>query len=180
MEPEHKDESQVLETETTVEEKPQDTETIPEQEEDLETIRAKAAKADELEEKNKKLYARLKKKEEENAAATTDGLTNKDLLFLAKAEIHEDDIEDVTRYANLNKVTVSEAFNYLKPVLDVRSQERKTAQATNTKSVARGSSKISPEDILRKAESTGEVPETEEGLSALFQARLHKRLGIKK
>lgn len=131
----------------------------------------------ELETKNRKLYARLKEdKKPDTPVPTSDGLSNRDLLFLAKADIHEDDLDDVLEWARFKKVPVAKAYEMLKPTLSVRSEERRTALATQTKGGQRGAAKLDPESILARAEKTGEVPESDEGMQALFLARRAARL----
>lgn len=172
------DGSEVLETteetvEETVEETPEVLKArIAELEGKVSTTEAEKA---ELGEKNKQLFARLKK----NPESKQENLSNKDLLYLAKADIHEDDMDEVLEIAKLRKVPVSEAHKFMKPILAQRQEERTTAAATQTKGGARGTSKVSGEDLLARAERTGEVPDTAEGMSALFSARLARRLGKK-
>ena len=68
-------------------------------------------------------------------------------------------------------ISIKEAYNRYKPVLDVRTEERTTAQVTNTKGGARGTNKISGEELLLKAERGAGVPDTDEGMKALAEAR---------
>lgn len=143
----------------------------------------KAAKAQELADNYKVRAEKAEAKLKEGAPLTAkqeDGLSNKDILFLAKADIHEDDMDEVLDWAKFKKVAVSEAYKQMKDVLDVRTEQRKTAQATQTRGGARGASKVSGEDLLSKAEKTGEVPTTDEGMSELFLARQARRHGKKK
>lgn len=104
-----------------------------------------------------------------------DGLSNKDVLYLAKADINEEDLDEVIDYAKLKKIPVAEAHKFMKPILDVRTEERKTAAVTTTRS-ARVTHVTTGDDLLRKAQQTGEIPESTEGLQELFKARR----GIKK
>lgn len=142
---------------------------------EVDELRQKAGERDEFEKKNKQLFERAKK----NTQAEKDGLSNKDLLFLAKTDIHEDDIEEVQDWAKFKKVSISEAYKQLKGTLDIRNEERKTADATSTKPGARGTTKTSPADVLSKAER-GEVIETDEGMRDLFKARIDRKLNRNK
>jgi hypothetical protein len=108
-------------------------------------------------------------------APSQDGLSNKDVLFLAKADIHEDDLDDVIDYARLKKIPVAEAHKFMKPILAERAEERRTAAATRTGSGARGASKATGDDLLRKADQSGEVPESDDGIKALVEARLARK-----
>jgi hypothetical protein len=172
---EQQDGSEVLETTETQVEETIEEETPAISKEELETLKAKAAKADELEEKNKQLFERAKKAEKAKAPSNEEGLSIKDTLYLAKADIHADDVEEVLELARLKKWDVKQAHDYLKPLLNDRAEERKTAAATQTRGGARGASKTTGEDLLRKAERTGELPDSDEAMRELAQARLNRK-----
>jgi len=176
MDPENTDAPEVLETQETAEETAEtpDEETIELSATELADLRAKAEKSDDLEAKNKQLFERLKK--EKQAPSKTDGISNKDVLFLAKADVHSDDMDELLDWAKFKKVSVEEAHKQLKTTLDVRAEERRSAGAAHVKGGARGSSKVSGQDLLRKAEQTGEIPDTADGLHDLFAARMARRL----
>jgi hypothetical protein len=82
----------------------------------------------------------------------------------------------VQEFASYKKLSIAEALNHqtLKTILADKAEERRTARATETRS-PRGIAKSSGEDILRKAEREGEVPETQDGLRALVEARMARR-----
>jgi hypothetical protein len=167
MDQENIDAQEVIETpESEVE-----TVETPEGEEgDLAEELARVRKENEdLVEKNKKLYARVKK--EDAPKAKEPELSSKDLLFLAKANIHEESLDEVLEWARFKKVTVADAYNQLKSKLDADAEMRKTANVTQVRGGARGTSKVSGEDLLTKAQTTGEVPDSEEGMNAMFAAR---------
>jgi hypothetical protein len=133
---------------------------------ELDDLKAKAAKADELEKKNKQLFERAKKQDKK----APDEVSQKDMLYLAKADIHEDDMDEVLDLARLKGISVKDAHAYLKPMLDVRTEERRSAAATQTRS-PRGAQQASGEQLLATAETTGEIPDTEAGMQQLFRAR---------
>jgi hypothetical protein len=174
----NQDGSEVLETteevaeETTNETQDQQQEGSLEKETPDAEKEALKVKVEELEKKNRQLYERAKKApSKENS-----DLSTRDVLYLAKADIHDEDMEEVLEIAKLRKIPVSQAHTFMKPILDVRKQERQTAAATHTKGGARGSTKVSGEDLLRQAEETGEVPDTDDGMNELFKARLARKL----
>ncbi len=101
-------------------------------------------------------------------------LSTKDVLYLAKADIHEDDINDVLEWAKFKKISVSEAHKALKGTLDVRAEERKTANATNT-GTSRPSTQISGEAIEEKARR-GIFSEKDEDIEKLVEARMQAKL----
>lgn len=172
------DGSDVLETtenvaeETTIE--------TPEAEVEAETPQTDAEKEqlksrlEELEKKNKQLYERAKKAES-SSKKDNDGLSNKDVLFLAKATIHEDDVDSLVTFARKMGMDMASAYQEYKPILDVKAEQRRTASATQTRG-GRGSAKVTGEDLLQKAEKTGEIPETDDGMRAIAEARLARRM----
>lgn len=168
------DESQVLETETEVAEEVEETEEEEDASTELEKVRAEKA---ELEKKNKQLYERVKKAEKSEKAPVVEGnLTARDILALKDADVSADDLDEVQEFAKYRKIGIAEALQSktLKTIIAERKEERRTALATETKS-PRGMSKQSGEDVLRKAETTGEVPESQDAMRAMLQARLERR-----
>lgn len=170
MEPNYTDAPEVLETQEVAEETTETPENPDERDERIAQLEKEKA---DLESKNKQLFERTKK-----AAVPSkeiDGLSTKDVLYLAKADVHQDDIEDVLEWAKFKKISVADAHKHLKSTLDVRAEERKSASVSHTKGGARGTSKTSGTDLLRRAEQTGEVPDTTDGLNDLFEARQKQR-----
>ncbi|MDE2103081.1 MAG: hypothetical protein KGL39_37900 [Patescibacteria group bacterium] len=135
-----------------------------------------------LKEKNAKLFARAKKaegfelvdgkwvkKQKSAPAQSTDtkpktskeaDLSPKDVMALMKAEVPEEDIEEVQKASKVLGVSIAEAIKdpVTKAVLERRAALRKTAQATNT-STARPSAKKVSGDELNKGLAKGEVPD---------------------
>lgn len=123
-------------------------------------LRAKKAE-DEL----KRLKAQSEKKEPSNE------LSNKDVLFLAKADVHEDDLDTVLEWAKFKNISVAEAHKQLKTTLDVRAEERRTAEASNVSNVRRGTAKVS-DDVLVSNASRNKLPESDEDIERLIAAKL--------
>lgn len=144
--------------------------------EELKNLREKANLADELEEKNKKLYARLKKGEVKEEKVDS-SITAKDVLILSGAGYtHEEDIETIEKWSKFNGISIRDALqdSTLKTVLATKAEERKTAQATSSKGGARGVATPSADVILSEA-SKGKLPEKEDDIAKLAQARMAKR-----
>tara|TARA_Y100000310_G_C20487062_1_gene717381 strand:+ start:299 stop:856 length:558 start_codon:yes stop_codon:yes gene_type:complete len=99
-------------------------------------------------------------------------LSSKDVIYLAKADIHEEDMDEVLNYAQKNETGVKEAHAYLQPILDKRGEERTTANATTTRS-PRGTSKPDGSKLLADA-NRGKLPAEDdlEGIDALTSAHL--------
>lgn len=181
MESEEKDESQVLETETTTEETAEAAEEeTPEQlKARIADLEAKVTKTEgekaELESKNKQLFERTKKVKE---APSSDGISARDYLAMNEAGVTSADYDEVVRVSKILGVSIADALkdSTMKTILATRAEERKTAAATHTAGGARGASKVSGEDLLSKAQRTGEVPETKEGMQELFKAQVARKL----
>lgn len=176
---------------------PQDVVETPEEEQTLETPETEAptsqeqaqdvdweAKYKELEDKNKKLYARLKdeerkappKKEEKVPSQQETALSFKDSYALVKADVAEEDIDDVVDYARLKGVSVADALksSVIRTILDEKKEQRATAQATSTKSASRGSAKLSDETLVSNAEK-GIMPDNDEDMARLVRLRYTKK-----
>lgn len=113
------------------------------------------------------------KNKDEKITDSEKSLSQTDIIYVAKADIHEDDLEEVLTYSKNNKVTVKEAHQYLKPILDVKAEQRKTADGTNTNGGKRGSSKLSDEALLAEADK-GKLPESDEDIARLTSLKLKR------
>ena len=89
-----------------------------------------------------------------------------------EAKVPESDIEEVQEYANLKKISVSEALksNVVKTILSDKAEQRNTANAANVGSSKRGSGKITDEALADKA-SKGEMPDSPEEIARLWRVR---------
>lgn len=173
MDEQNQDGSEVLETTEEVEPEVLDTQE-GEEESELEKLRREKA---ELEDNNRKLYARVKKNEVKEPSQEAN-LTPRDFLALSEAKISSDDFDEVLRVTKALGLSISDGLKdpTIKSILSVRAEERRTANATQVRGGARGASKVSGEDLLRKAESTGELPDSDEGIRAIAEARQARRI----
>lgn len=144
------------------------------------SLSAKAQEAEKAKElaENYKIRAEKAEKEKGSAKQATDTLTPKDFLALTEQKVTSEDFDEIVRVAGLLGKPVAEALNdnVLKTILKTRQEERATALATNTGGGNRGSKGVTPDVLLRKAE-TGEVGE--EDIERLAQARMAQRTGQK-
>jgi hypothetical protein len=87
--------------------------------------------------------------------------------------VHDDDVEKVTDYAKRFGLRVDEALKDedLKAILARRDEERKSSSAVNTKDKKRGDSKIDGAKLLEQAEKTGKIPDSDEEIQAMVDAR---------
>lgn len=173
MDETEQDELEVHETPNT-EETEQNDQLSPEQ---IAELKDRAEVSSQNFERAKKFEKELKELREKTTTKQATDISNADILFLAKADIHEDDMDEVLDFAKVKKLSVKEAHEYLKPILAVREEERKTAIASNTRTSSRGTSKVTAEQVLEIAESTRQFPESDDDMAKLAEARLfrHKK-----
>lgn len=147
-------------------------------EEDLDALKARLAKAEEIAENQKRRAEKAEQKAKAVQPETPRGdeLNTKDVLALVNAKVSQDDYDEVVKMAKLLGKAVSDTLNdnSVKAILSAREEERRTAQATQTKS-PRGVTKTSGDDLLAKAEKTGEVPDTDAAMQEMLRARLARR-----
>ena len=131
-------------------------------------------------EKAEKEFKALKEKLESKESKDSN-LSQTDVITLAKADIHEDDIDEVLDFARYRKVSVKEALGsgVIKSLLAERKEERATAEATSTGNKRAGTRTVSGEELLSQAQ-TGKVPDTKEGIEALVEARFQSKANRKK
>jgi len=153
-------------TETT-----ENTEETQEQSEELDVEALK--KENETLKAQKEHWKKKATSKTEEEPVQTGGLSINDTLYLAKADIHEEDISDVLTYAQKMGVSVKEAHAFYKPVLKERQEIRQTAIATQKGGGNRGSKTNTGDTLLRKAES-GEFPD-EADIEKLTEARIAQR-----
>ena len=152
-----------------------------------------------IKERNKRLFERAKKaeaeakilkaerlKKEEEAKVKAEksvpvekqtGLSPMDTIALITAKVTEkEDIEFVAEYAQFKKIPVSEALKsgVVKSELAQRIEQRTTAEATNTGTARRGSSKPNLDKVIADA-SEGRLPDDPELLAeANFAKKFNK------
>ena len=145
--------------------------------EEIKELQKKASASSQNFERAKKAEDELRKlkKDPSQKEKKEDGLvlSPKDNLALIRAEVEDEDLDEVLEYARFKKVSVNEALKLplLKARLAELKQERATAIATQTKGGNRGQTKVSAETILAKAKQ-GDLPEEtdEEGIAKLVDA----------
>jgi uncharacterized protein (DUF3084 family) len=131
--------------------------------------------------KNQKIRAEkaekeLKELKSQNEKEAPQGdLSQKDLLSIVRADVHDDDIDEVRLFAKSHNIEVAEALKdrRLKAILSDNAEVRKSAEATSVKPARNGAPKVSPEVIVAQASKGGEnIPKagTAEA-EALFWAR---------
>ncbi len=155
-------------TEETVEETTQ---------ESVEELKARLAKAEEYG-RNQKIRAEKAERgtkdsiKPEQTNQSKQGISTADIYALTKANIAEEDISEVEEYARYKKLSIAEALKTtaLKAILSEKQELRNTANASNTGSARRTSTKIADEVLINKA-SKGEMPDSSTDIERLIRAR---------
>jgi hypothetical protein len=179
------EENEVVVPETTEEVTPEVTTTEEVVEESIEEVKARLAKAEEIAnnykiraEKAEKISKSVKVETKvETKTESNDGLSVKDTLALFGAKVTEpEDVDEVVEWARFKKIQVTEALKSetIKARLKEKSEMRATAAATNTGPARRTTTKMTPDVLVSKAKA-GELPESDEGMDALAEARLAQR-----
>lgn len=117
-----------------------------------------------------RIAAESKIPKEAKAGEAKSELASEDIIYLSKADIHEDDMKEVVNYAKKMGVGVKEAHAFFKPILKERAEQRKTAEVTNTGSSRRSVTKPSDADLLKKAQE-GDLPEDPEEIARIMRAK---------
>lgn len=131
--------------------------------------------AEALKQRNQELYEQLKKakgfkrdpksgkwvKPEPKPTVDIQGtgdVTKTELYSLVKANVPDEDVNEVTIYARSHNMTVTEALKLpqVKAILRVNDEMRKTAEAANTRNARYGASKPTEEQLLQEA-SEGKI-----------------------
>ena len=154
-----------------------DTEDTENQEQGLQTPEVDTEK-EELKKKLKTVEAQKdhwrKKATEKKETATevASALNSKDLLAIMQNNVHEDDIDEVTEFANFKKISVSEALktDVVKTILSNNAEFRKTSEVANAVPARKGVSKVSDESLLSNL-SKGIIPDSKEEAERIFWAK---------
>lgn len=124
-----------------------------------------------------KAEAELKKVKLPVEKKDSDGsLSTKDFYALNKANVPEEDVDDVLEYAKFKNIPVADALksSVVKATLAEKAEVRRTAQATNTRSTRSQNTQADGAGIIANVKSKGEeaLPEAgTEDAEALFWAR---------
>lgn len=150
--------------------------------------------AEVLKGKNQQLYEQLKKskgfvrnkegkwvKKEEKPITPkkvegADDITKTELFSLVKANVADEDVNEVVIYARSHNISATEALKLpeVKSILKTRAEYRKTAEAANTGSSRSGKLKVSDETLLENA-SKGDLPTDDASIKRLAKLKSGKK-----
>lgn len=122
--------------------------------------------------RNEKAEKALKEKESEKK----EGFSTKDFFALTKANVPEEDIDDVADYAKFKGISVQEALksSVVKATLAEKAETRRVANAAQTRSTRSQNTAPDGNSVIEDIKSKGEdkVPESgSQEAEALFWAR---------
>ena len=103
-------------------------------------------------------------------------ISPKDYLALTEAKVTSEDYDEVVRVSKILGKPINEALKdkTLISILETRNEERETALNTQSRGGARGSAKVTGEDLIAQA-SQGKLPETDEDWDKLAKARIEAK-----
>lgn len=172
------DENEGVETqeETQEEVELEEVESSTEEEETVDW-KAKALEEEARRKKAEETIEKAKKKSKTAPSVATNGLSTADIIALTRANIEDEDIDEVIDYAKYRKISVSEALKstVVKATLSEKAEERKSAQAVYTGSgTRRAGGSISDERLMADAQK-GIMPDSEADLARLTILRMKNR-----
>lgn len=103
------------------------------------------------------------------------GMTQSDIIAIAKSDIHDEDIERVTKFAKMEGISVKDALGHddMKAILERRSETRRVASASNTKG-SQGSTSTPTGETLAREAASGRMPDPDQ-LDSYFDTTLKRR-----
>ncbi len=110
------------------------------------------------------------------APQSSGGLSTEDFYALTLAKVPQEDIEEVSNYARYKGISIKEALNttVLKTQLIENAEKRFTASGSSTGNSRRVSSRLSPEEIINRAER-GDLPDDVESLAKARMERMKQK-----
>lgn len=172
------DDNQEVETseETQDEVELEEEEDSTEEEEDTVDWKAKALEEEARRKKAEEAIEKAKKKGKAAPSVSTGGLSTSDIIALTRANINDEDIDEVLEYASLKKISVAEALksDIVQATIKIREEKRTSANAVHTGTTRRANNGTSDERLLDNARA-GKMPENESDMARLAELRLKNR-----
>lgn len=144
--------------------------------ETLEEVKARLAKAEEVANNYKVRAEKAERKAKETVRTENTekpiSLSTKDLYALVEAKVAEEDISEVEEFAKFKGITIAEALktSTVRSLLNERKENRQVAQASNTGTARRSSTRISDDSLAERA-SKGDLPDSQDDMIRLIKAR---------
>src|SRR3990167_2547560 len=105
-----------------------------------------------------------------------DGLSSKDAIAIARANVHEDDVDELVEFAQFKKISISDAVKHKtwQTLSTERGEERRSAEVANTKRQTGHVSKVTGDTLLEKARRGEAVDEKD--VDKLVDARIQSKI----
>lgn len=106
-----------------------------------------------------------------------DEISIREAALLQENKISTQDWDDVISYAKYKGISIEEALksSVVISTLKEKQEERTSAETIETGKKRGGTPKILGQQLLDKAKKTGEIPESDEEIDALLEARYAKK-----
>jgi len=129
-------------------------------------------RAERAEKELKTLKAEKGKKEDKELPKPEYSLSD----IRALSDVPDEDVEEVVGWAKFKNITVAEAkkTSEMQSILKLRLEERRSAAASNTGS-SRASTTITGDTLIQRAKQ-GQLPEKDEDIEKLAEARMAEKL----
>lgn len=116
--------------------------------------------------------AKASEKKETSSKTEESTINPKDMYAMMQANVHEEDIDTVTKYAQFENISIADALksDVVKTILSNKAEYRKTAEVTNTTAARRSTTKATDETLMSNL-SKGVVPESKDEAERIFWAR---------
>ena len=144
------------------------------------TLKQKADEAEKAKELADNYKARAEKAEKAEKAPRQkeNELSPTDLYALMNAKVPEEDISEVTDYAKLKKISISEALksSVVRTILSEKAEERETASATATGAQRRSSPQKNTDEAVFSEVYKGKLPDDDSGIARLVEAEMNRKI----
>lgn len=147
-----------------------------EQEESIDEIKARLAKAEEIAENQRIRAEKAEAKAKAQPAKAPSSLNAGDMMAIKNANISETDMDIVEKFARDNNLSLRESLQHphVKAILAYEEELKTTAIATNVEGVRRGTVKVTDDTLLQNA-SAGKLPTADDEIERLVAAQMkHK------
>lgn len=113
----------------------------------------------------------------EDKTSSQTNMTPKDIIALTKADVHEDDMQEVIDYAKFKNISIADALksDIVKTTLADAVEKRKSAEVATSRTTRQSTTKATDDDLVKDL-SNGKIPEKgSDEASQLFWARRKKK-----
>lgn len=148
-----------------------------ETEEEEDTTDWKAVATEEKAKREKAEQTIIKAKQKPKTESTSNGLSTLDIIALTRANIADEDIDEVLDWANHKKISVAEALKstVIKATISERAEERKSAQAVHSGGGTRRAGNVVSDERLLADATKGIMPDSEADIAKLARLKFLRK-----